>query len=68
MLNDQRIRLSTLLALAACLLLAGCGGSDKFTWAGTSDNDTGINASGGTSVGVDIRKFEGIAPAYADTW
>ncbi len=68
MLNDRRIRLSTLLAIAACLLLAACGGSDKFTWTGTTENDTGIGTSGGTSVDVDIRKFEGIAPAYADTW
>jgi major membrane immunogen (membrane-anchored lipoprotein) len=56
------------LALAAALLLTACGGSDKFTWRGTTENDTGINASGGTTVDVDIRKFEGIAPAYADTW
>ncbi len=68
MTNTCATRLGMLLVMAACLLLAACGGSDKFTWQGTSENDTGINASGGTTVDVDIRKFEGIAPAYPDTW
>ena len=68
MTKSSATGLCTLLMMAACLLLAACGGSDKFTWHGTSQNDTGINASGGTTVDVDIRRFEGIAPAYPDSW
>ena len=68
MTNTCATRLCTLLLVAACLLLTACGGSDKFTWRGTSENDTGIDASGGTSVDVEIRNFEGVAPAYPDQW
>ena len=60
------MRTRILVVLVFALLLSACG-SDSVQWSSTTSND-GFDTQGGGTLGIDVRKYEGVAPQYENVW